>query len=72
MDMKQQIMGWVTQIDDLQGQISEHWSMVQKSVSAGDADKAITLLNAYFRLKTKAEGVESQLRGVLGGYFSDK
>jgi hypothetical protein len=71
MDMKQQIMGWVSQIDDIQKQISEHWTMVQKSVAAGDADKAITLLNAYFRLKTKAEGVEAQLRGMLGGYFAD-
>jgi hypothetical protein len=72
MDMKKQIVGWVLQTDEIQKQISEHWTMVQKSVAAGDADKAITLLNAYFRLKTKAESVEAQLRGMLGGYFADK
>jgi hypothetical protein len=72
MDMKQQIMVWVSQIDEIQKQLSEHWSMVQQSVGAGDSDKAITLLNAYFRLKTKLEGVEAQLRSLLHGYFSDK
>lgn len=72
MDMKQQIMGWVSQIDDLKKQLSEHWSMVQQSVEAGNSDRAITLLNAYFRLQTKLEGVEAQLRSLLHGYFSDK
>jgi hypothetical protein len=71
-DMKLQIVGWVGQIDDLKKQIADHWLMVQQSVSAGDTDKAITLLNAYFRLKTKLEGVEASLAGTLGGYFSDK
>lgn len=72
MNMKEQIMVWVSQIDETRKQLSEHWLMVQKSVEAREADKAITLLNAYFRLNTKLEGIEAQLRGTLGGYFSDK
>jgi len=71
-EMKQQIVGWVRQIDEVKGQIAEHWSMIQKSVADGHVDDAISLLNAYFRLKLKLEGVERQLRGTLGGYFSDK
>jgi hypothetical protein len=71
-DMKQQIVGWVKQIDEVKDQIAEHWSMIQKSVAAGHVDDAISLLNAYFRLKLKLEGVEGQLRSTLGGYFSDR
>lgn len=71
-DMKQQIVGWVKQIDEVKGQIAEHWSMIQKSAATGHVDDAISLLNAYFRLKLKLEGVESQLRSTLGGYFSDR
>lgn len=71
-DMKQQIAGWVSQIDDLNKQITDHWEMVRQSVAAGNNDKAITLLNAYYRLKTKLKTVEGNLVGTLGGYFSDK
>jgi len=71
-DMKQQIAGWVRQIDELRGQIEEHWSMIQKCIADGHVDDAISLLNAYFRLKVKLEGVEASLTGTLGGYFSDK
>lgn len=71
-DLKQQIVGWVGQIDELNKQIVEHWTMIQQSISAGETDKAITLLNAYFRLKTKLKNVETSLAGTLGGYFSDK
>jgi hypothetical protein len=49
-DMKQQIAGWVRQIDELRGQIEEHWSMIQKCIADGHVDDAISLLNAYFRL----------------------
>ena len=71
-DMKQLIIGWVGQIDDLKRQIAEHWTMIQRDVQDGQIDEAISLLNAYFRLKGKLAGVESQLAGTLGGYFSDK
>jgi hypothetical protein len=71
-DMKQQIVVWVRQIDEVKRQIAEHWTMIQKDVQDGQVDEAISLLNAYFRLKGKLEGVESQLAGTLGGYFSDK
>lgn len=71
-DMKQQIVSYVKQVDDVRGEIARHWSMIQKSVSDGEVDAAISLLNAYFRLKLKLEVVEGQLAGLLGGYFSDK
>ena len=71
-DMKQQIVGWVGQIDELNKLIVDHWAMIQQSISAGETDRAITLLNAYLRLKTKLKGVETSLAGTLGGYFSDK
>jgi hypothetical protein len=71
-DMKEQIAGWVREIDQLKGQIAEHWSMIQKCVIDNHMDDAISLLNAYFRLKVKLEGVEARLAGTLGGYFSDK
>ncbi len=70
--MKEQLVVWVRQIDELKAQIAEHWSMVQKCVADGHVDDAITLLNAYFRLRVKLEGVEANLAGTLGGYFSDK
>jgi hypothetical protein len=72
MDAKEQIAMDVRQIDDLNRQIAEHWSMVQKCLSQDDVDGAISLLNAYFRLKTKLVQVESALQGQLRGYFSDK
>ena len=71
MDMKQQIVGWVRQIDDLNAEIAGHWSMIQKSVAAGDLENAIPLLRAYFSLKTRLVGVESSLEGMLHGYFSE-
>lgn len=37
--------------------------MVQQSVAGNHIDDAISLLNAYFNLKDRLEGVESQLRG---------
>ncbi|MGO9211892.1 MAG: hypothetical protein ACLPXM_01030 [Terriglobales bacterium] len=70
--MKEQLVVWVRQIDELKAQIAEHWSMVQKCVADGHVDDAISLLNAYFRLRVKLEGVEANLAGTLGGYFSDK
>lgn len=69
-DNKKRIVAWVKQIDDLNSQIVRHWSMVQESVAENRVDEAITLLNAYFRLRTKLEGVESSLLGTLNGYFS--
>ncbi|HLM79890.1 MAG TPA: hypothetical protein VK302_04575 [Terriglobales bacterium] len=71
-DMKEQIVGWVRQIDELKGQIAEHWSMIQKCVADGHVDDAISLLNAYLRLKVKLDGIEASLAGTLGGYFSDR
>ena len=72
MDVKQQIIGRVHQIDDLRAQILQRWSMVQQSVKKGDIAAAIPLLNAYFALQVKLDGVESGLRSMLKGQFSDK
>jgi hypothetical protein len=69
---KKRIVAWVRQIDDLKTQVADHWLMVQKAIAAERVDEAISLLNAYFRLRTKLEGVEASLVGTLGGYFSDK
>lgn len=72
MEQKEQIVRLVRQIDELNAEIARHWAMVQKSVADGRIDDAISLLNAYFGLKTKLEGVEANLAGTLHGYFSDK
>ena len=72
LDMKQQVVNLVRQIDDLNGEIENHWNMIRKSISDGQVDGAISLLNAYLRLKTKLTVTESTLAGTLGGYFSDK
>jgi hypothetical protein len=71
-DMKDQIAANVREIDNLSRDIAEHWSMVQDSVFKKRIDEAITLLNAYFRLKQKLIQVESSLEATLKGYFSDK
>ena len=71
-DMKEQIAASVRQIDELNRQVADHWSMVQKCVVEGRVDEAIALLNAYFLIQTKREQVEATLRGILHGYFSDK
>jgi hypothetical protein len=70
--MKEQIAASVRQIDDLNRGIAEHWSMVQKHIVAGRVDEAISVLNAYFRLQTKLEQVEGNLKSTLHSYFSDK
>lgn len=71
-DMKEQIAASVRQIDDLNREIAEHWSKVQKCVAERRVDEAVSLLNAYFRIKTKLVQVETNLAGILGGYFSDQ
>ena len=71
-DLKEQIAGYVRQIDDLNREIAEHWSMAQKLVADNHVDKAISILNAYFRLKTKLRQVEGSLAAILLGHFSDK
>ena len=71
-DMKDQIVAGIRQIDDLNRNIAEHWSMVQQHVVAGRVDEAISTLNAYYRFQTKLEQVEGSLKGTLKGYFSDK
>ena len=73
MDEKEkQIANWVREIDDLRAQVAKHWSMIQKNVEDARMDDVISLLNAYFRSRQKLEGVESNLRSMLGGYFSDR
>jgi uncharacterized coiled-coil protein SlyX len=69
-DLKEQIALSVRQIDDLNRGIAEHWSMVQRCVAENRVDDAISLLNAYFRMKTKLNQVESSLEGILRGHFS--
>lgn len=72
MDMKDQILGWVHQIDHLKAETEKLWSKVQKSVAAGRVDDAITLLNAYFHMQDQLAAVETNLKGMLHGYFPDK
>jgi len=72
MDMKEDILAKVRQIDELNREIAEHWTMIQSHVTAKRVDEAISLLNAYFREKTKLVQVESSLESTLKGYFSDK
>jgi len=71
-EMKEQIVSSVRQIDDLNRNIAEHWTMVQQCVVEKRVDEAISLLNAYYRMHTKLEQVEGSLKGILGGYFADK
>ncbi len=71
-DMKESIAVSVRQIDELSRDIAEHWSMVQKCVADNRVEDAISLLNAYFQMKTKLNQVESSLEGILHGYFSDR
>jgi len=68
--MKEQIAVYVREIDELNKQIAEHWSRAQKFVAEDQLDQAISILNAYFRIKTKLNGVENRLEGILKGYFS--
>jgi len=72
MDTKEDIAAKVRQIDELNREIAEHWSMVQRHVTEKRVDEAISLLNAYFRARTKLVQVESSLEGTLKSYFSDK
>ncbi len=72
MELKQQIVGWVREIDNLRTELADHWSKVQKSIAAGRVDDAISLLNGYFHLKEQLEGVEARLASALHTSFSDK
>jgi hypothetical protein len=72
MEMKEQIVGWVVEIDNLRAELADHWSKVQKSVAADRVDDAISLLNGYFHLKEQLEGVEARLASTLHSSFSDK
>jgi hypothetical protein len=70
MDMKEQIVAKVRQIDGLNREIAEHWSMIQKYATDNRVDEAISLLNAYFRLKEKLEQTESSLESALKSQFA--
>jgi hypothetical protein len=68
-DLKDQVRDLVHQIDHLNQQIAEHWSHVQKLITANQIDDAISILNAYFRLKLEHGRAETRLAGILSGYF---
>jgi len=70
MDPKEQIVAKVRQIDDLNREIAEHWSMIQKYATDSRVDEAISLLNAYFRLKAKLEQTEASLETALKSQFA--
>ena len=70
--MKGQIPASVRQITGLTEEVAKHWTIVERCVAGGNIDDAISLLNAYFGLKTKLEAVEASLRGILQSYFADK
>jgi hypothetical protein len=71
-DIKEQIAASVRQIDDLNRELAEHWSKIQKYVTEKRVDEAISLLNAYFRMRTKLQQAESSLESVLKSQFSDR
>lgn len=68
-ELKDQVRDLVHQIDHLDQQIAEHWSKAQKLITANRIDDAISILNAYFRLKGEHERTETRLVGILSGYF---
>ena len=70
--MKEQIIGYVRQIDQLNAEIANHWAKVQKCLDSGQKDDAILLLSAYFGFKEKVEGVEANLKSLLHSNFADK
>jgi hypothetical protein len=70
--MNEQIADNVRQIDETNRNLADHWSMIQKSIHRGQIDEAISLLNAYYRLQTKLQQVESNLKSMLLGHFADK
>ena len=72
MDIKDQIVSCVRQIDRLNTQKADLWTKVRKCIADHRVDDAITLLNRYFSVKEKLEGVETSLAGMLKGQFSDK
>ena len=69
--MKEEIVAKVRQIDDLNRQIADHWSRVQRHITEKRVNEAISLLNAYFRLKMKLNEVESSLESSLKSQFAD-
>jgi|HubBroStandDraft_4_1064222.scaffolds.fasta_scaffold1159055_2 hypothetical protein len=72
MEIKQQVTGWVREIDELRIEISDHWSMAQKCVEHECAEEAISILNRYFHLKERLAGVEARLGSALLTNFSEK
>jgi hypothetical protein len=72
MEMKDQIVNWVREINQLRGQEAELWAHITTSAVDGRTDDAISLLNRYFSLKQKLEGVEASVASMLKGHFSDK
>jgi hypothetical protein len=71
-DQKEQIIRLFLQITDLKTQLAEHWAMADRATKESRVDDTITLLNAYFRLKTKIEVVEGNLQGILNGYYASQ
>jgi hypothetical protein len=71
-EQKQRIVESVRTIERLRQEAATHWDMVCERIKNGEIDDAITLLNAYYRLKEKLNGVDASLQGTLRGYFADK
>jgi tryptophan 2,3-dioxygenase len=69
MDHKEQIVRAVHQIEELKALIAERWTMARKCIADGHQDDAIELLKRYFSLKTQLEKEETNLAGILHGYF---
>lgn len=72
MEQKQRIVESVRTIEHLRQEAANHWNMVCERIKNDEIDDAITLLNAYYRLKEKLNGVDANLQGTLRGYFADK
>lgn len=72
MDIEDEIVRCVRQIDQLKEQKAELWTKVKNCVADNRIDDAVILLNRYFGVKEKLEGVEASLESTLKGQFSDK
>ena len=72
MDMKDEIVRFVREIEELKTEQTDLWMKASNFIASGHVDDAISILNRYFSKKEKLEGAESRLAGILKGHFSDK
>ena len=72
MNTTDQIASYVLQIDALKAEMEQNWTAARNRIAAHNLDDAISLLNAFFSLKSELQKVESTLESLLHSYFADK